>query len=229
LFGTGFRPPQQTDVYRLQSGQTIAKLDSEEIDSGEVGARGTLGRVDYELAVFDERSKDLLQRNSEGYNVNIGEIDSVGTELELTAALADTQSLHLAVTYARHEYGANALLSGGEQIHKGDDVDTAPRWIGSMQWHFTPTPAVESEVEIVYLGEYYVDSSDQHSYPGHRVVNWRGSWQAWPSVRLFARVVNMMDEKYADRADYAFGNYRYFPAMPRQIYGGFEVTLGRTR
>jgi hypothetical protein len=39
----------------------------------------------------------------------------------------------------------------------------------------------------------------------------------------------MMNEKYADRADFAFGNYRYFPAMPRQIYGGVELSLGGPR
>lgn len=54
---------------------------------------------------------------------------------------------------------------------------------------------------------------------------WRGTWDATPRVRLFARLVNLLDTAYADRADFAFGGYRYFPAMPRQVYFGARVAL----
>ena len=46
-----------------------------------------------------------------------------------------------------------------------------------------------------------------------------------PWVRLFARLLNLLDVAYADRADFAFGSYRYFPGMPRQLYAGVEVKL----
>ena len=36
------------------------------------------------------------------------------------------------------------------------------------------------------------------------------------------RLVNALDEEYADRADFAFGSHRYFPAMPRQLYVGLD-------
>ena len=36
-------------------------------------------------------------------------------------------------------------------------------------------------------------------------------------------MVNLLDTAYADRADYAFGSYRYFPGMPRQVYVGLEL------
>ena len=58
------------------------------------------------------------------------------------------------------------------------------------------------------------------------MLNWRGRWQAAERVTVFARVLNLLDERYADRADFAFGNYRYFPAMPRQAYVGVELALG---
>ncbi len=41
----GFRPPQATELYRLQSGQNVADLDSEEVTAFEVGGRGSLGVV----------------------------------------------------------------------------------------------------------------------------------------------------------------------------------------
>jgi hypothetical protein len=41
--------------------------------------------------------------------------------------------------------------------------------------------------------------------------------------------MNIGDIRYADRADVAFGSYRYFPGTPRQSYLGFEVSLGEAR
>jgi len=32
------------------------------------------------------------------------------------------------------------------------------------------------------------------------------------------RVNNLTDELYADRADFAFGNHRYFPGREREVY-----------
>jgi iron complex outermembrane receptor protein len=41
--------------------------------------------------------------------------------------------------------------------------------------------------------------------------------------------MNIGDTRYADRADYAFGSYRYFPGTPRQYFGGVEISLGDRR
>jgi iron complex outermembrane receptor protein len=42
-------------------------------------------------------------------------------------------------------------------------------------------------------------------------------------VRLFARIENLADEKYASRADYAFGSYRFFGGQPRAIHLGAAI------
>jgi len=34
---------------------------------------------------------------------------------------------------------------------------------------------------------------------------------------LSLRLSNLLDTRYAERADFAFGNYRYFPAAGRRI------------
>ena len=31
------------------------------------------------------------------------------------------------------------------------------------------------------------------------------------------RLTNLLDDRYAERADFAFGNYRYFPGAGRRI------------
>ena len=37
-------------------------------------------------------------------------------------------------------------------------------------------------------------------------------------LRADLRVDNLFDKRYADRADFAFGNYRYYPARGRALF-----------
>ena len=55
------------------------------------------------------------------------------------------------------------------------------------------------------------------------LLNWHVAWQATSSVRLFANLLNMCDTPYAERANYVFGDYRYFPGMPKQTHFGVDV------
>ena len=225
----GFRPPQATELYRLQSGQNVADLKSETVTSYEVGGRGHLQAFDYSTAIYAERSEHVILRDANGYNVSNGKLESAGVEFDF--GWTPLQHHHLSVigTYARHTYAFDQAIAGGEIIKDGHDVDTAPRWLGSAHWSYTPTPDLVSEVEMIYQGRYYLNAASSADYDGFTLWNWRGTWQINPHWRVFARVMNIGDTRYADRADYAFGNYRYFPGAPRQFFAGVELSLGGWR
>jgi iron complex outermembrane receptor protein len=53
----------------------------------------------------------------------------------------------------------------------------------------------------------------------------RGAINLNSDVDLFARIENLTDEKYASRADYAFGSYRFFGGQPRAIHVGVNVNF----
>jgi outer membrane receptor protein involved in Fe transport len=72
-------------------------------------------------------------------------------------------------------------------------------------------------MNVHHVGSYYLDSAKTARYPGHWVANLRLSWTA-PALRLTLRVDNLFDTAYADRADFAFGNHRYFPARGRAAF-----------
>jgi iron complex outermembrane receptor protein len=226
VVSSGFRPPQATELYRLQSGQTTADLNSEEVYAAEIGARGAWQQLDYSLALYAERSDNFILRDANGYNVSDGKLRSKGIEFDFSWAPLPSQRFSIVGSYAHHEYAFNEAISGGEVIQKGNDVDTAPRWLGSAHWLWQPRPSIESELEVVYQGRYYLDAGNFTDYDGYTLLNWRGSWQIDRSWRVFARLMNVTDQEYADRADFAFGNYRYFPGTPRELYLGFELTLG---
>jgi outer membrane receptor protein involved in Fe transport len=223
--GSGFRPPQATELYRLQSGQNVADLDSERIWSIEFGARRSWSAVDLDVTLFAERSDDVILRDANGFNISDGKMESYGTEFSVAWVASEVHSFDLAGTYALHRYAFDRDAARGERIEDGNDVDTAPRWIGSAHWRYEILPQLLSELEWVYLDDYYLNAANTARYDGHEVVNWRATWQISARLRTFARVLNVLDRKYADRADFAFGNYRYFPAMLRQFYLGFEVSL----
>lgn len=219
--GLGFRPPQTTELYRLQSGQTVADLDSESLRSLETGARGSLGTFDFDVAVYSEDTRDLIFRDANGFNVSDGATDATGIEADI-AWRAGRHTLEIAAAWGRHRYAFTRNAGRGERIVDGNDVDTAPRWLGSAHWRWS-ADSLTSEFEVNYIGSHFVNAANTARYGGHALLNWRGAWQASPRVRLFARLLNLLDDAYADRADFAFGSYRYFPGMPRQMYVGVSM------
>ena len=223
--GLGFRPPQTTELYRLQSGQTVADLDSERLRSLETGARGTLGALDFDVAVYVETTRNLIFRDANGFNVSDGETDATGIEADL-AWRTGRHTLEIAGAWGRHRYAFTRDAGRGERIVDGNDVDTAPRWLGSAHWRWSGD-ALKSEFEIAYIGSHFINAANTARYGGHALLNWRGDWAVNPRLRLFARVLNVLDAAYADRADFAFGSYRYFPGMPRQVYLGVSVRILR--
>ena len=222
--GLGFRPPQATELYRLQSGQTVADIDSESLASVEVGWRHAGERASAEAALYAERTSNLIFRDADGYNVSDGKTRSTGLEFALQWQLAPSHALAISGTWARHRYAFDRAASRGEVIADGNDVDTAPRWLGGARWSFRRN-ALHAELEANYVGSHFINAANTERYEGHLVLHLRGNRRLTERVTAFARVLNVTDRRYADRADYAFGSYRYFPAMPRQFYLGIELTL----
>jgi outer membrane receptor protein involved in Fe transport len=216
--GRGFRAPETTELYRLQRQQTVADLSSERIDSVELGVRGELPRLSYSLALFDMDKEHVIFRDSNAFNVSDGKTSHRGVEYELGTQIFDRLRLSAAGTYARHEYDFSRAIEQGETISRGDDVDTAPRHLHTARLDWTPRDNIRSQLEFVHVGRYFVDAANAHTYPGHDLVNLRTLWRVTPQWHVTARVNNVFDEPYADRADFAFGNFRYFPGRDRTYF-----------
>jgi iron complex outermembrane receptor protein len=220
----GMRAPDTSELYRLQRQQSIAELDAEQLDSVEVGARGAFGPLRYSLAGFKMKKDNVIFRDSAGFNVSNGKTDHEGVEYEFNWLPMETLSLALAGTYAKHTYAFNRSIDGGETIVSGRDIDTAPRHVNTarVDWRFLPV--ANAELEWVSVGRYFVDAINAHDYPGHDLLNLRLGWNIRDNWITTLRLNNLTDEAYADRADFAFGNYRYFPGRGRTLF--VEVRYG---
>jgi outer membrane receptor protein involved in Fe transport len=219
---TGFRPPETTELYRLQRQQFAADLDSENLDSVELGWKFKSGAFSANTALYAMKKNNVILRETNGFNVGNGATRHRGLEYELRRDGTYTM-LSLNGTFARHEYAFSRAIEGGETIIDGNDIDTAPRELHSLSLEVDMAPLLDLEglrvaIDANYVGKYYLDAANRASYPGHTVASLRLLWQSSGSFDFGLRIDNLFDKRYADRADFAFGNYRYFPARGRAVF-----------
>ena len=213
----GFRAPEATELYRLQRQQSVADLDSETADSVELGLRWRSAAFSADIAAFHMDKRDVILRDSAGFNVSGGRTRHVGVEYQADWAFLDAWTLSAAGTFADHEYRFNAAVEQGEVITSGNDVDTAPRDIHGLRLRHE-RGWVEAELEWLWVGAYWANAANTARYGGHDVGNLRVSFEPARNWLLSLRVTNLADGPYADRADFAFGDYRYFPGRGRAYF-----------
>ncbi len=214
----GYRAPQATELYRLQQGQEVADLDSVVLDSLEIGLKGNADSLGYEFTIYAMRKKNFIFRDADGFNISDGKTRHAGIESLLHWQATKRFKISANLSWARHEYDFSRAAGLGETIIKGNEIDTAPAWLGGLRllWQHNANQAVEAE--WVYQGSYFLDAANAHRYNGHSLLNLR-AWTviADSSHSITLRLTNLLNDRYAERADFAFGNYRYFPGAGRRI------------
>ncbi len=213
----GFRPPEATELYRLQRGQQVADLRSERMDGFEFGWRRLSDRMSIELAAYRADKDAVVLRDSLGFNVSGGRTTHRGIEYGFDWRPGAGWRLGGSGTWARHRYAFTGGIEQGEQVTDGDDVDTAPRQLHSLRLGYDGS-RFSGEVEWLSVGAYWANASNTARYPGHDLLNLRLGWSATAGLELALRLTNLADRAYADRADYAFGSYRYFPGRGRAAF-----------
>ena len=209
----GFRPPQATELYRLQNGQTVADLNSETLFSISSGIGGQLAGLRYQLNAFYQRSHDQIFRNADGFNVTDGAIRSAGMEWQTELSLGAHLHASYSGSFADHEYASDSFAGSGEDFVRGNQVDTAPKWQNFFRLHWQAGAGLAISAEIEHLGSYFLDAANSASYQGHTLVHLAAAWQPARQWLLRLRVENLFNQRYAERADFAFGNFRYFPGQ----------------
>lgn len=222
LSSIGYRPPQITELYRLQSGQSVADLKSENTRSVEFGWRTSSQKIDFSVAAYFDFSSNLIFRDAHGLNVSDGATKSQGVEVELHWQINTSHEISVASTFSNHEYDFTREIARGESIVAGNQVDTAPKVLAHVRWSVSFSSTGKAELELNYIGPHYLDANNSARYSGHRVVNFRTEWELSNQWTVFGRILNLLETYYANRADFAFSNYRYFPADLRQFFVGIN-------
>jgi outer membrane receptor protein involved in Fe transport len=188
----------------------------------EVGLRGQWQTLGYDLSLFNMDKDEVIFQDADRQNVSGAKTRHYGAELSVDYAFSEQWYAALAVTAARHKYDSRIELLGSNDDIKGNDIDTSPRLFGSARlgWDMsslTRSPA-RAELEWVYLDEYYLEPDNNHKYDGHSLLNLRITGDIGKRWAAGLRITNLLDEDYAERADFGFGNYRYFVGQPLGAY-----------
>ncbi|WP_339681122.1 TonB-dependent receptor [uncultured Hyphomonas sp.] len=227
-YARGERAPQASDLYRLQSLQVAGQVEEETLDSVEIGARGTAleGRLVYDIAAYWMEKDNFFFRDSDGLNVPDGSTEHKGVEASGALELTPVLSVSGSASWSDQTYTFDRITgSGTETIRDGNEIDTAPEWLANVSLDWQATDAIKLSLNVDHVGEYFVDPANTTTYPGHTVLGARGAWALSETAELFLIVRNLTDEKYADRADLAFGNERYFPGEPLNATLGMRKTF----
>ncbi|HYD71605.1 MAG TPA: TonB-dependent receptor [Candidatus Binatia bacterium] len=219
-YTTGARPPQATDLYSLQITQTPGEQDVEDIASAEVGVRLPVGDAYVGLVIYDMHKRHGSFRNANGLTVTDTRTQHRGIELEFDAPLLTGLSLSGWVSYADHTYDFD---SPADDIANGARIESAPEWTTSLQLLWRPSTTAELELGWHHVGDYITEASGEHAYQGHDILSLRGAWDVTANAELFASVRNLTNTDYAERADFAFGNDRYFPGEDRAFSLGVRI------
>ena len=165
---------------------------------------------------------NVILRDADAFAVADGRTTHRGLEYEFSRRLGGGWQLAASGTFARHRYDFARSLEGGETIMPGRDVDTAPRQLHRASLSWRVGARWESELELQHVGAYFADAANERRYPGHTLANLRVAWEPLPWLRTTLRVTNLADRSYADRADFAQGDWRYFPGRGRSAFLEFE-------
>ena len=227
-YARGSRAPQASDLYRLQAQQGTAEAEVETLDSFEFGMRGTLndGNFVFDVAAYTAEKDNFFFRDAAGFNVTDGSTRHQGIEAAANWLISDHFIFGGNLSWSDQTYTFDRIVgNGSEIILDGNQIDSAPEWLGNVSFTWLPNDEYALQISSNYVGEYFTNPANTQDYPGHFVTNARATYNASKNLEAFVIVRNITDEKYADRADFAFGNERYFPGEPLNVTFGIKKKL----
>jgi iron complex outermembrane receptor protein len=214
---SGYRPPETSELYRLQNGQTAAQLDSESARSLELGWRASFEELELDASIYRMNKTDVIFQDANRYYVTGAKTRHEGFELKLRTTFAGPWNADFVTSFGSHEYSNNPGYLGINESIVGNAIDTAPEWMASGRVRYTQENW-QAELEGIYLDRYATEPTNSNWYEGHRLINLRATRQWSQSWSTSLRVMNLSNTDYAERADFGFGNERFFVGEPRSLF-----------
>lgn len=227
----GNRAPQTTDLYRLVQGvnDKIGRAKSEKMDSIEVGVRRLGKGLQYELTTYYMKKKNYFFRDSANDNVADAKTEHYGIELGMFYPFTEQWDIAANLTFARHlfdfDYEGNVRFGNQTVIDDGNYMPFAPRRMSNIRLGWNFLKGSRAELEWIHVDRYYVTESNKETYSGHDLFNLRAYHAVNSSLTLHTRVNNLFDTRYAERADFNNGDFRYFVGEGRGLHVGMTYNF----
>lgn len=228
-----FRAPSESQLFR--SGQNVdsVHLQPVKVDNYELGLRGPdKGDFTWEGGLFHMiKRDDILTVNdaSQRVSANNGKTRHYGVEGAASWKFLPDWTLGGSASYARHRYATwvTRLSNSANVTYTGNDLPSAPRVVSSMTLGWTPRAealaGLSVEGEWTHLGPYKMDDANTNTYQGHHLFNLRSSYALTQDMEVFARVMNVLDARWATAATISNSREEFQPGTPRTFYAGMSM------
>ncbi|WP_353662906.1 TonB-dependent receptor [Hydrogenimonas sp. SS33] len=222
-YANGFRIPQASRLYSMKAGYEDANLDPETSDTYEAGVKTLIGNklfinmAAYYMSVDDTITRYKTANGDYYYDNGSGSIHK-GVELTTAYDISDQWRVKLAYAYSRHNYDDDPKYGDNE-------MQQAPNHTGNLRLFYKPAifPGLEVMGEYVYVGSWWLDDNHKAGrYKGYRLGNLKATYRMNDRLKLYAKIDNITNEKYAVMARYAYRKTDYTPGNPAQGYLGIE-------
>jgi iron complex outermembrane recepter protein len=225
-YGHGFRAPSEGQLFRQGRAESTLALRPVRARNVELGAGGVIaGIVSYDVAVYRmSKLDDILaftREDGSAETMNAGETLHRGIEVGAAAALPWDLRVDATFSNARHSYVTWTPRAGTD--YSGNTMESAPERTASAGITWTPRAlgGANLGVDAHHIGPFWMDAANTRQYEGHTTMSIRGTAPLTRRVELFARVSNVLDERYAEMAQYtAARGAEYAPGLPRSLYVG---------
>jgi outer membrane receptor protein involved in Fe transport len=201
----------------------------EESLSFEIGARGTTGKLSYEIAFFNTEFKDMIAGESlalaQTETANVGDASINGLEVLVATDLgsADTFGIPVSIsaTFTNSEFDRVDTAGSGTGMFSGATVGNEFAWIPDTQLNIRG--GLEFDKTSTYLNYHWQDdvwtsAANTSMLDSYGVLDWSGFYSITEGVTLFAKVTNLADKEYAHSTLPA----GYRPGAPRIASFGME-------
>ncbi|MDX1429260.1 MAG: TonB-dependent receptor, partial [Rhodothermales bacterium] len=149
-----------------------------------------------------------------------------GIEVGVAASPVGSVDVSLAYSYAVHRY--EDWETQIDEDFSGNEMEVAPRSIlnASVTYRIPVLHGASLALEWNRLGSYWMDPENTSKYGGHDVLNLLARIKVADNVSLRARVGNLTDELYAERATHnQFRGDEFAPGLPRTVNVALQYGL----
>jgi Fe(3+) dicitrate transport protein len=207
----GHAMPGAGAVETLHSGKPTGEI--EESVSFELGMRGGLGKLFYEVSFFSTDFKNLLATESLANNVdatfNVGDANTRGIEALISTDLGENFGIgipiSLSATFTDSEFDKldpdqpDGTFKG-EGFFEGAEVGNSFAFIPDTQLNFRI--GLEFDKKSTYLNYHWQDdvfttAANEETIGSYGILDWSGFYEVNDGVTAFAKVTNITDKAYA--------------------------------
>lgn len=252
-YSQGFSPPGLTAVFRKKPSTNPSapaefyyNLEPARFDNFEIGGWASLmqNRVYIDAAAYQMIGrKELLSirqaDNSTDYQ-SAGKTLHRGIEYGISYAPSSDLLIRFGGTNAVHRF-EDFILSNRSTDEvtnvNGNDMPQAPRWIANSEVTYKPTwlKGLRLALEWQRIGSWYQDQVNRIKYNDKGFLGFRGisclhfrAGYSWKGVEVFANVMNVTNELYANSATRGNTNSdrtSFTAAAPRTVVMGVQYNF----